>query len=177
MCIGSVRSARRLSVLLVIAVVFAIAVPRAQVSAAEPGTWGWPVEGPVLVGFDPPDSPYGSGHRGIDIATPDGTPVLAPADGTVTFAGPVGGRRFVTVDHGGGIRSTVSFVEALAVRAGDVVAGGDVLAASGTGHASASVPHVHFGVREGDTYVDPLAYLASPSVTGFIRLAPCCVAA
>lgn len=159
------------------AVVILFAVPGAPAAAAEPGTWAWPVEGPMLAVFDPPDSPYGSGHRGIDIAVPEGTPVRAPADGTVTFAGPVGGRRFVTIDHGGGIRSTASFVEALAVRAGDVVAGGDLLAVSGTGHASASVPHVHFGVREGDTYVDPLAYLAAPNVTGFIRLAPCCVGA
>jgi murein DD-endopeptidase MepM/ murein hydrolase activator NlpD len=142
--------------------------------ATAAGTWAWPVAGPVIEPFDPPDSPYGSGHRGIDIAAPMGTLVVAPADGTVTFAGPVGGRRFVTIDHGEGLRSTVSYVEDLRVRVGDVVVRGDTIAVSGTGHADASVPHVHFGVRTGDTYVDPLAYLEPPSVTAYIRLAPCC---
>lgn len=59
--------------------------------AAADGTWLWPVVGPITRGFDPPDSPYGSGHRGIDIATDAGTIVLAPASGTVKFAGPIGG--------------------------------------------------------------------------------------
>jgi murein DD-endopeptidase MepM/ murein hydrolase activator NlpD len=143
-------------------------------SATEPGAWVWPVAGPVIEGFAPPDSPFGSGHRGIDIAVPVGTDVLAPADGTVSFAGPVGGRRFVTVDHGDGLRSTVSFVEGLRVRTGDRVSAGQVVASSGTGHAATDVPHVHFGVRIGDTYVDPLAYLSPPDVSAYIRLAPCC---
>jgi len=145
-------------------------------AGAEPGSWTWPVVGPILVGFAPPDSPYGSGHRGIDIAAPLGSDVLAVADGTVSFAGPVGGRRFVTIDHGDGVRSTVSFVEDLRVRAGDVVVAGQVVAVSGTGHADTGVPHVHFGVRIDDTYVDPLVYLAPPDVSSFIRLAPCCPA-
>lgn len=158
------------------AVAMAVLVgPPTQASAAtEPGTWVWPVEGPVIEGFAPPESPFGSGHRGIDIAASIGTDVLAPADGTVSFAGPVGGRRFVTIDHGQGLRSTVSFVEDLRVRAGDVVTAGRVVASSGTGHADAEVPHVHLGVRIGDTYVDPLAYLSQPSVSAYIRLAPCC---
>ncbi len=75
-------------------------------SAATAGGWTWPVVGPVIQTFDPPDTPYGSGHRGIDIAASVGTTVVAPADGTVTFAGPVGGHLFVTVDQGGGLSST-----------------------------------------------------------------------
>lgn len=157
---------------LVVAVV-AGSSPHAS-AATEPGAWVWPVEGPVIEGFAPPESPFGSGHRGIDIAAAIGTDVLAPADGTVSFAGPVGGRRFVTIDHGEGLRSTVSFVEDLRVRAGDRVSAGQVVASSGTGHADAGVPHVHLGVRIGDTYVDPLAYLSQPSVSAYIRLAPCC---
>ena len=157
-------------------VVAAWSAPAAS-AADEPGTWVWPVTGPLVDGFAPPDSPFGSGHRGIDIAVALGTPVVAPASGTVSFAGPVGGRRFVTIDHGAGLRSTVSFVEDLRVRAGDIVTAGQVVAISGTGHSGATVPHVHFGVRIEDTYVDPLAYLAPTSVTPYIRLAPCCVAA
>ncbi|HET7928822.1 MAG TPA: M23 family peptidase, partial [Actinomycetota bacterium] len=38
------------------------------VPVPQAGTWAWPVQGPVIRGFDPPDTPFGAGHRGIDIA-------------------------------------------------------------------------------------------------------------
>ena len=96
----------------VLVVLLLLVVPSAAAvaSASAAGTWAWPVSGPVIRGFDPPDSPYGSGHRGIDIAAPAGSVVLAPADGRVAFAGPVGGRLFLTIDHSGGLESTYSWV-------------------------------------------------------------------
>jgi murein DD-endopeptidase MepM/ murein hydrolase activator NlpD len=136
------------------------------------GDWTWPIVGPVIRGFDPPDSPFGSGHRGIDIAASVGAPVRAATSGTVTFAGPVGGRLFVTVDHGAGLESTYSFLDSVAVRRGDVVSQGQVIARSGTGHAGDIVPGLHFGVKLSDTYVDPLEYLGPFEVWRFIRLAP-----
>ena len=81
--------------------VFGISVPS---PAHASGDWSWPVVGPVTRAFDPPDSPFGSGHRGIDIAAPVGSAVHAASTGTITFAGPVGGRLFVTVDRGAGPR-------------------------------------------------------------------------
>ena len=147
----------------------ALALP---VAARAAGSWAWPVTGPVIRAFDPPDTPFSSGHRGIDIAAPVGTPVRAAAAGTVTFAGPVGGRLFVTVDHGGGLESTYSFLDAVTVRRGEVVAQGQVVARSGTGHAGDVVPNLHFGVRLLDVYVDPLTYLGPVEVWRFIRLAP-----
>ena len=57
--------------------------------------WTWPVDGPVLQSFALGGDPYASGqHRGIDVGGAEGAPVLAPATGTVTFAGavPAGGR-------------------------------------------------------------------------------------
>jgi murein DD-endopeptidase MepM/ murein hydrolase activator NlpD len=145
-----------------------IPVPRASAAADRV----WPVTGPILRGFDPPDSPYGSGHRGIDIGAWPGTPVLAPADGVVTFAGPVGGRLFITIDHGDGLESTYSWLDALVVRRGDAVARGSTIAASGWGHADSTVPHLHMGVRQDDVYLDPLSFLGPVSVGTFIRLAP-----
>jgi murein DD-endopeptidase MepM/ murein hydrolase activator NlpD len=136
------------------------------------GDWIWPVDGPVLRSFDPPENPYGSGHRGIDVAASPGTPVRAASAGVVAFAGPVGGRLFVTVDHGAGLESTYSFLESLAVRRGDPVIRGQVIARSGIGHADATVPHLHFGVRLNDAYVDPMDYLGPFEVWRFIRLAP-----
>jgi murein DD-endopeptidase MepM/ murein hydrolase activator NlpD len=136
------------------------------------GTWTWPVAGPVIRGFDPPDTPFGSGHRGIDIATRVGTPVRAAAAGVVTFAGPVGGRLFVTIDHGGGLESRYSFLEIVLVRLRDPVAEGQLIARSGTGHAGDLVPNLHVAVLLSDVYVDPLDYLGPIEVWRFIRLAP-----
>jgi murein DD-endopeptidase MepM/ murein hydrolase activator NlpD len=149
--------------------VFAFALPG---PARASGDWTWPVVGPVIRGFDPPDSPFGSGHRGIDIAAAEGTTVHAAAVGTVAFAGPVGGRLFVTVDHGAGLESTYSFLSSISVRRGDVVSQGQTIARSGTGHAGDIVPNLHFGVKLADTYVDPLEYLGPVEVWRFIRLAP-----
>lgn len=136
------------------------------------GDWTWPVSGPVIRGFDPPDNPFGSGHRGIDVAAGLGTPVRAAAAGTVVFAGPVGGRLFVTIDHGAGLESTYSFLTSLSVRRGAVVSQGQSIGRSGSGHAGALVPHLHFGVRLQDLYVDPLTYLGPMEVWRYIRLAP-----
>jgi murein DD-endopeptidase MepM/ murein hydrolase activator NlpD len=158
---------------LLAAIVLSAAAALYPATAAASGTWVWPVTGPVIRGFDPPDDPYGAGHRGIDIAAPVGTPVLAAQAGTVTFAGKVGGQLFVTVDHGGGLVSSYSWVSALRVRKDDVIARGQTIALSGTGHpASGEPPHLHVGVRLNGQYVDPLAYLSPLSVGGLIRLAP-----
>lgn len=142
--------------------------------AAPPGagTWQWPVVGPVVRGFDPPETPFGAGHRGIDIAVPRGTPVLAPEAGTVSFAGKVGGQLFVTLDHGGGLSSTYSWVSAALVRRGDVVARGSPIALTGDGHPGSVIPHLHLGVRRDGEYLDPLSFLGPIGVSGFIRLAP-----
>jgi murein DD-endopeptidase MepM/ murein hydrolase activator NlpD len=141
-------------------------------TAATTGGWTWPVVGPVIQMFDPPDTPYGSGHRGIDIAAAVGTTVVASADGTVTFAGPVGGYLFLTIDHGGGLSSTYSWLSAKLVRKGDRVLLGEPVALTGWGHPGAPIPHLHLGVKLDGAYVDPLSYLGPISLAAFVRLAP-----
>jgi murein DD-endopeptidase MepM/ murein hydrolase activator NlpD len=136
------------------------------------GTWQWPVLGPVIGAFEPPETPFGAGHRGIDIAAPLGTLVVAPDAGVVAFAGKVGGELFVTLDHGAGVTSTYSWISAALVRKGDAVARGATIARTGRGHPGAATPHLHFGVRRDGAYLDPMAFLAPVSVSGFIRLAP-----
>ena len=157
---------RTLVALLVLLSVLATAPARAS------GVWIWPVTGPVIKGFDPPGSPYGPGHRGIDIAAPVGTLVRAPAPGVVSFAGNVGGHLFVTINHGGGFLSTCSFLSGLLVHKGDTVAQGQAIALSGTGHPGDTMPNLHLGVRLNGEYVDPLDYLGAASVVDLIRLAP-----
>ncbi len=136
------------------------------------GTWRWPIVGPVIRGFEQPSDPYSAGHRGIDIGAAFGAPVAAPAGGVVTFAGKVGGELFVTIDHGGGVTSTDSWVSSALVRKGDVVAEGDVVALSGNGHPGSNTPHLHFGVKVDGVYVDPMSFLRPASVVDLIHLAP-----
>jgi murein DD-endopeptidase MepM/ murein hydrolase activator NlpD len=118
--------------------------------------WGWPSTAPhqVLRPFIAPATPYGSGHRGVDLAA--GTALVAPADGIVSFAGVVVDRGVLSITHGGGIVSSYEPVTTELV-AGDVVHRGDVIATVEAGHCS--VLCVHVGVRVDGAYVNPLLYL------------------
>jgi murein DD-endopeptidase MepM/ murein hydrolase activator NlpD len=117
-----------------------------------------PVDGPIVRHFEPPPTPYAAGHRGIDFGAPIGSLVVAAADGTVAFAGAVGGSLFVSIDHPGGLRTTYSFLSAVLVKKGETVAQGDPIARSGPG-AVGEDPNLHFGLRSGDEYLDPEPYL------------------
>lgn len=149
-----------------------VGVPMPQASGLEGPSWEWPIRGPLLRTFDPPEDPYGAGHRGIDIAARFGATIVAPADGVVTFAGKVGGRLFITLDHGSGLTSTCSWVSGSFVRKGDVVLRGVPIASSGTGHDGVLPAHLHFGVRLDGAYIDPLDLLGPPPVAELIHLAP-----
>ena len=113
-----------------------------------------PVQGRVLRTFSPPSTPYGAGHRGVDLAAVEGDPVRAALGGTVTFAGQVARVGWVTVDHGGGLRTTYGPLQPRAVRAGRLVAAGDRL-----GRLAAGARHLDWGARLGDAYIDPLGLL------------------
>lgn len=108
-----------------------------------------PVRGPIVEAFAP-EGRY-EGHWGVDFAADPGTDVRAAGSGVVSFAGEVVGVRSVTVDHGGGVRSTVSWLDDVAVRVGQQVDEGQVLGTFGGGHAGG----LHFSVRIDGTYVDP----------------------
>ncbi|GHF83350.1 M23 family metallopeptidase [Streptomyces filamentosus] len=124
----------------------------------------WPLGPPapdIVRPWQPPTGPYAPGHRGIDLAAPEGTTVHAPADGTVTFAGPVGGRGVLTLTlpHTGTppLRTTFSPVTPL-TRTGDHVRAGTPLArvAPGT-HCPETC--LHWGLLRGKQYLDPLLLL------------------
>lgn len=138
----------------------------------EYGAYAWPLQGPVIQPFDPPDTPYGSGHRGIDIAAGVGTPVRAAGDGKVAFAGLVAGSKYVSVDHPDGVRTTYSWLGSLAVDPGRPVYQGDLLGTSGFGHPGVEPAHLHFGARFGGDYIDPMLILERGSLVGLIHLAP-----
>ena len=127
----------------------------------------WPVAGPVVRAFDPPDIVYGAGHRGIDIGAPAGTTVVAAADGIVSFVGVIDYVPMITVTHADGIRTTYQPVAALVGR-GQSVTGGQAIGVLQSGHGA--TPCLHFGVLRGQDYLDPLAWLGVGRVP--VRLLP-----
>ena len=136
------------------------------------GTYSWPLIGRIINGFRMPGSPYGPGHRGIDIAAPVGTDVRASAPGVVAFAGFVAGARWVSIDHPDGVRTSYGYLSSIAVSKGDLVARGQVIAASGFGHPGSLVPHLHFGARFGGVYIDPMRLLVPLDYSPLIHLGP-----
>ncbi|HET9419493.1 MAG TPA: peptidoglycan DD-metalloendopeptidase family protein [Nocardioides sp.] len=131
------------------------------------GVWPLVPEPEVVDGFDPPDSPYGAGHRGVDLAGAPGQPVRTALPGTVTYVGPLAGRGVVVVGHGP-TRTTYEPVTA-SVSVGDVLAAG---ARIGTLQVSGShcFPRacLHWGWIRADTYLDPLRLVGA----GPVRLLP-----
>jgi murein DD-endopeptidase MepM/ murein hydrolase activator NlpD len=100
-------------------------------------------------------------HAGIDYPAPAGTAVRAAAGGRVTFAGwDVGGYGFlVTIDHGGGLQTMYAHLARVAVRVGETVRSGAVVARSGASGLS-SGPHLHFELRLRAAALDPLPALS-----------------
>jgi murein DD-endopeptidase MepM/ murein hydrolase activator NlpD len=130
----------------------------------------WPHDGtPAVVrGFAPPPEPWLPGHRGVDLAAAPGATVRAAGAGVVFFAGTVAGRGVVSVQHPDGLRTTYEPVEASVVAGAAVVAGAP-LGVLVAGHPGCPVAAcLHWGLRRGDAYLDPLALLG----LGRVRLLP-----
>jgi murein DD-endopeptidase MepM/ murein hydrolase activator NlpD len=98
-------------------------------------------------------------HEGIDITAPAGTPIEAPGAGVVVKAGWEGGYgNTVELDHGYGIVTRYAHASRLAVRKGQRVERGDVIAYVGrTGLAVG--PHLHYEVHVNGRPVNPLRYI------------------
>ncbi|MEW2145113.1 M23 family metallopeptidase [Micromonospora vinacea] len=140
------------------------------VDPAPAGRFRWPVDGPPrpVRRFDPPPRPWLPGHRGVDLAAPAGAVVRSAGPGTVLFAGPVAGRPVVTVGHADGLRTTHEPVQT-AVRPGQPVTAGAPLGELLPGHPGCPTEAcLHWGMRRGEEYLDPLALLG----LGPVRLLP-----
>lgn len=105
----------------------------------------------------------GAYHSGVDVARPTGTPIIAPADGTVILAAD---RPFtlegnlLMIDHGMGLNSAFLHLSRIDVRVGQRVRQGQTIGAIGaTGRATG--PHLHWGMKWNDARIDPLL-LAGP---------------
>ena len=122
----------------------------------------WPVEGQVTGSFGERIDPFngeGAFHSGVDISANVGSPVIAPADGTITFADFLGGYgRAVMLDHGHGISTRYGHLSSFAVTAGQYVHRGDTIGYVGQSGRSTG-PHLHYEVRINDVPVNPYKYL------------------
>lgn len=144
---------------------------------AAPGRDGrvWPVESEagagrptVLRGWEPPPTPWAAGHRGVDLAARTGRPVRAAAAGRVSFTGPVAGRGVLAIELSGTgrppLRTTYEPVRAV-VAEGERVRAGQVVGVLGAGPFHCTSGCLHWGLRRGDRYLDPLSLL-DPSTRG-----------
>lgn len=94
-----------------------------------------------------------TGHFGVDVASTIGTAVPAVGAGVVTFSGVVVGNNTVTLDHGGGVRTSYSYLEVRLVQRGDRVRPGAQVARSGLHDHRQTY---HLSLRLDGRYVDPL---------------------
>jgi len=123
---------------------------------------GWPIRGSINSGFGPRRSPWTGApeqHEGIDIGSPAGTPVAAPAAGTVVTAGVGGGYgNHVMIDHGNGVRSLYGHLKEIDVKVGQQVEKGHVVGLVGsTGHSTG--PHLHYELLVQGSPVDPRGFI------------------
>ena len=98
-------------------------------------------------------------HRGVDIATREGTPVIATADGMVTFSGSKGLLgKMLKIDHGHGMVTRYGHLQKALKKRGDAVKRGDVVGQVGcTGRSTG--PHVHYEIFLNGIPVNPEKYI------------------
>ena len=107
--------------------------------------WTWPTEGEhrILRDFRAPSTPWGPGHRGLDLAA-GGEDIIAPTGGVISFSGDVAGRGVLTLRTPEGLLISMEPVEAL-VSSGDRVSQGELIATLHPGHCAQLC--VHLGLR------------------------------
>ena len=139
-------------------VVALIAVSPAGAVTAAIDDWSWPVAPPHTISapYEAPSTPYAAGHRGIDLLAGGGDPVLAPADGVVTFVGTVVDRPVLAIGHSGDLVSSFEPVVASVVVGDRVVSGQQIGTVAVGGHC---LDCLHFGLRLHGEYVSPLLLL------------------
>jgi murein DD-endopeptidase MepM/ murein hydrolase activator NlpD len=130
-------------------------------------SFDWPVPGIISSLFGSqrilngvPSAP----HFGIDIAAPEGTPIHAPADGTVSLAEPdfylTGGT--TVLDHGHGVFTIYIHQSALKAKVGDAVKRGDTIGLVGM-KGRATGPHLHWGLNWFQMKLDPSLSTRTPA--------------
>ena len=129
------------------------------------GSLRWPlnISGRISSGFGKRSRPTAGAstyHKGLDIAAPSGTPIVAAAEGkVVTAAYSSSAGNYVMISHGNGLYTVYMHCSRLAVKEGDTVSAGQVIAYVGSTGISTGA-HLHFGVSKNGSYVDPAIYVS-----------------
>ena len=115
-----------------------------------------PVEGVLTSAFG---ERWGRSHSGIDIGADLGTDIVAAADGSVKFAGEMGGYgNYIVIDHYNGFETSYGHCSYIVVSVGDYVKKGQLIGNVGsTGNSTG--PHLHFEVKENEKFLNPLDYV------------------
>ncbi len=101
-------------------------------------------------------------HEGLDIAAWPGAPIVATADGVVSFSGSLSGFGYVIlIDHGFGYTTFYGHNKANKVRKGQRVKRGDIIAYVGNSGRSTG-PHLHYEIQVNGVPVDPTKYIIEP---------------
>jgi murein DD-endopeptidase MepM/ murein hydrolase activator NlpD len=133
---------------------------RRDLLAATPSIW--PTKGWISSSFGYRTSPFTGRrefHKGLDISGPIGTPVYAPANGTVTFSGTDGGYGIcIVLNHGNGITTRYAHMHRTSVKVGQTVTRGELIGLMGnTGRSTG--PHLHYEVRLNGVFVNPERFI------------------
>jgi murein DD-endopeptidase MepM/ murein hydrolase activator NlpD len=155
------------SLVLLSLLVLGLAPGPASADSDPVGVWPLSPTPEVVHDFDPPDDPWGSGHRGVDLAGSVGQSVHSALAGTVAFVGNIAGKPVVTIFHGE-TRTTYEPVSST------LEVGASVAAGSRIGSLELPFSHcfpsacLHWGWLRGEVYLDPLALVGD----GRVRLLP-----
>lgn len=133
-------------------------------------SWEAPVSPTVVVrDFDYLEFNWQPGHRGVDLATSPGQEVYAANAGRVVYSGWLVDRPVVSVEHWGGLRSTYLPVDPV-VDEGQWVMRGDLLGTVDGTHCLTAC--LHWGIKRGDRYYDPMVLLDGLEVRLYPRSGP-----
>ncbi len=150
----------------------AIAAARARETGAQGwrDAFAWPARGRISGRFGAQRiyrDEAGAPHSGEDIAAPVGTPVVAPAEGTVVLATAAPFTlegNLVIVDHGAGLNSAFLHLSRIEVREGDRLRAGDPIGQVGRS-GRVTGPHLHWSLRWRDARIDPRTVVSASAAT------------
>ncbi len=122
----------------------------------------WPVKGMVTSGYQMRVDPFSGRvekHLGLDIATHEGSPIMAPADGVVTYVGrQVGLGKMLGIDHGYGYTTRYGHNSRIVVAVGQRVKRGQIVSYVGNTGKSTG-PHLHYEISKNGMPVDPAEFI------------------
>jgi murein DD-endopeptidase MepM/ murein hydrolase activator NlpD len=141
------------------------------VAAAAPSLQ--PVNGYITAGYGRRDDPFDPSlqerHPGVDISAPLGSKIIAPADGTVIFAGQRAGYgNIIVIDHKFGMTTRYAHLQSMDVKVGQLVARGDIIGYVGRSGRTTG-PHLHYEVWQNGRCLDPSKFFQAPSISTLFR--------